>query len=96
MKPWLELSCEYSAWQTVVRSCSNVLTVIVLFLFVCSIGFIIGVVLCATLFSIVSSAVNTVIVCYAEAPQEFQNNHPELSEKMRAAWRQAWPNEFRY
>jgi len=60
------------------------------------IGFVIGFVLCATLFSIVSSAVNTVIVCYAEAPQEFQTNHPRLSEEMRAAWRQAWPNHFRY
>jgi len=52
--------------------------------------------MCATLFSIVSSAVNTVIVLYAESPNEFQTNHPELSERMRASWRQAWPNEFNY
>jgi hypothetical protein len=56
----------------------------------------IGYAMCATLFSIVSSATNTVIVCYAEAPNEFQTNHPELSQRMRDAWRQAWPNEFGY
>jgi len=60
------------------------------------IGFIIGAVLTSTLMTLVSSAVNTVIVCYAEAPAEFQQNHPELSEEMRATWRQAWPAEFCY
>jgi hypothetical protein len=60
------------------------------------IGFLAGYGMCATLFSIVSSAASTVIVCYAEAPNEFQMNHPELSERMRGAWRQAWPNDFHY
>ena len=60
------------------------------------IGFIVGFGMCTTLFSVVSSAVNTVIVCYAEAPNEFQANHPELSNSMRAAWRQTWPSEFNY
>jgi len=46
--------------------------------------------------SVVGSAVNTVIVCFAEAPNEFQRNHPELSEEMRATWRQAWPVECGY
>lgn len=59
-------------------------------------GFLFGFSLSATLFSVVSSAVNTVIVCYAEAPAEFQQNHQKLSEDMRAAWRQAWPNNFSY
>ena len=60
------------------------------------IGFIVGYAICTTLFSVVSSAVNTVIVCYAEAPSEFQQNHPQLSANMRASWRQAWPNDFSY
>ena len=60
------------------------------------IGFIVGYGMCTTLFSLISSAVNTVIVCYAEAPNEFQTNHPALSERMLMAWRQAWPNEFTY
>jgi hypothetical protein len=59
-------------------------------------GFLVGLTLAATLFSVVSSAVHTVIVCYAEAPAEFQQNHVQLSEEMRAAWRQAWPNDFHY
>lgn len=52
--------------------------------------------LCSTLFSIVSSAVNSVIVLYAEAPNEFESNHPDLSRRMRESWRQAWPNQFHY
>lgn len=47
--------------------------------------FIIGSVLTSTLMTLVSSAVNTVIVCYAEAPAEFQRNHPKLSDDMRMA-----------
>lgn len=60
------------------------------------IGFLVGAILSLTLFSVVSSAVNTVIVCYAEAPSEFQSNHPRLSDHMRDSWRQAWPSEFHY
>ena len=67
-------------------------TMIVSFLIGCMFGYAVS----ATLFSIVSSAVNTVIVCYAEAPNEFQANHPELANRMRDSWRQAWPNEFNY
>jgi len=59
-------------------------------------GFIIGMVISATLLTLVSSAVNTVIVCYAEAPREFEENHPKLSHDMQAAWKQAWPAEFQY
>ena len=59
-------------------------------------GFLVGYAMCQTLFSIVSSAVNTVIVCYAEAPSEFEMNHPQLSANMRDSWRQAWPEEFGY
>lgn len=57
------------------------------------IGLLVGFVLSSILMSVVSSAVNTVIVCFAEAPSEFQRNHPELSNEMRAAWRESWPEE---
>ena len=59
-------------------------------------GFITGTVMTSTLLTLVSSAVSTVIVCYAEAPAEFEMNHPKLSQDMRCAWRQAWPEEFQY
>ncbi len=60
------------------------------------IGMVMGFVLCSTLFSLISSAVNATIVLYAEAPAEFQANHPELSDQMRSAWRKAYPVEFQY
>jgi len=59
-----------------------------------SIGFIFGAFGSSIAFNTVESAVNTVIVCYADAPAEFQSNHPELSNEMRATWLQVYPNEF--
>ena len=56
----------------------------------------VGIIMCSTLFSLISSAVNATIVLYAEAPAEFEANHPQLSQQMRDAWRQAYPVEFQY
>jgi hypothetical protein len=58
------------------------------------IGFVVGLVFCAILMSIVGAAVNTVIVCFADSPREFEANHPELSAEMREAWTKAWPELF--
>eukprot|EP00586_Coscinodiscus_wailesii_P013726 CAMPEP_0172494472 /NCGR_PEP_ID=MMETSP1066-20121228/48731_1 /TAXON_ID=671091 /ORGANISM="Coscinodiscus wailesii, Strain CCMP2513" /LENGTH=482 /DNA_ID=CAMNT_0013265467 /DNA_START=86 /DNA_END=1531 /DNA_ORIENTATION=+ len=55
------------------------------------IGFIVGVVISSITLGVVASSVNTVIVCYAEGPAEFQNNHPELSQEMKEAWQKAYP-----
>lgn len=55
------------------------------------IGFLMGLMFSTIALSVVGSAVNTVIVCYAEKPAEFQANHPQLSADMRAAWTGAWP-----
>jgi len=55
------------------------------------IGLLVGFVFTSILMSVVASAVNTVIVCFAESPNEFEANHPQLSAEMRAAWVQAWP-----
>jgi len=54
-------------------------------------GFLVGVVLSSIFMGTVASAVNATIVLFAEAPSEFQTNYPELSEKMRAAWLEAYP-----
>ena len=54
-------------------------------------GAAIGLVLTSVLFSVISSAVNTVIVCFAASPLDFETNHPELSHEMRSAWREVWP-----
>ena len=55
------------------------------------IGFIAGLFICSILLSTVASGVNTVIVMFADAPQEFQENHPELSQKMREVWQEFYP-----
>ena len=49
-----------------------------------------GVIVSNVLFGIIESAVNTIIVCFAEAPAEFDRNHPEHSRKIREAWRQVY------
>lgn len=58
------------------------------------IGLLTGFLFSGVLFSVVGSAVNTVIVLYAEAPAEFERNHPQLSHEMRSAWTAAWPDLF--
>merc|ERR1712038_1932164 len=55
------------------------------------IGLIIGLVFCSILMSCVASSVNATIVLFAEAPAEFEQNHPELSLQMREAWQKAYP-----
>lgn len=55
------------------------------------IGFIAGFLFACIIMSVVGSGVNTVIVCYAEDPAAFEQNHPQLSAEMRTAWVQAWP-----
>mmetsp|Transcript_25266 Transcript_25266/g.45467 ORF Transcript_25266/g.45467 Transcript_25266/m.45467 type:complete len:502 (-) Transcript_25266:157-1662(-) len=56
-------------------------------------SFLIGMVISAITLSVVDSSVNTVLVSFAEAPLEFEENHPELSSAMRDAWRQVYPAE---
>lgn len=51
----------------------------------------VGLVLCSIILSTVASGVNTVIVLFAEAPAEFQQNYPELSNRMRETWAAAFP-----
>ena len=58
-----------------------------------SFSFLIGLVIAAILLSVVDSSVNTVLVSFAEAPAEFQENHPQLSSEMRDAWRKVYPAE---
>lgn len=55
------------------------------------IGFLTGFLFASIIMSVVGSGVNTVIVCFAEDPAAFEQNHPQLSAEMRAAWTQAWP-----
>ena len=54
-------------------------------------GFVIGLVITSILMSTIGSGVNAVIVLFAEGPNEFQQNHPELSNKMRQVWSEVYP-----
>lgn len=54
-------------------------------------GFVVGLVICSIFLGSIASAVNTIIVLFAEAPAEFQQNYPELSNQMREAWNSAFP-----
>ena len=58
------------------------------------IPFLMGTATAVVLTSVVSSAVDTVIVAFAEAPLEFERNHPGLYSHMITCWRQVYPNEF--
>lgn len=55
--------------------------------------FLVGLVIAAITMSVVDSSVNTVLVSFAEAPREFEQNHPQLSSEMRDAWREVYPAE---
>lgn len=54
-------------------------------------SFLIGFLFASIALGIVGSAVNTTIVLFCEAPAELQRNHPALSNEMRSAWADAWP-----
>jgi hypothetical protein len=57
-------------------------------------GSILGGASCEILFGVVTSAVNTVVVCFAESPNQLQENHdPQLSQDLVQAWRKAYPQD---
>lgn len=59
------------------------------------IGLIVGLVICSILLvGTIASAVNAVIVLFAEGPAEFEKNYPELSAQMREAYRGAYPDSI--
>lgn len=58
--------------------------------------FSVGFSLALIVMSVVCSAVDTVVVGFAEAPAELQMNHPNLYEEMTTAWRKVYPDECRF
>ena len=44
------------------------------------------------MFTLLSGAVNTTIVCFAEMPADLDMNHPALSEIMRTEWLNKFPS----
>jgi hypothetical protein len=41
--------------------------------------------------NVIKGAVNTLIVCWADAPSKLQENHPELTQEMLEAWCLTFP-----
>jgi hypothetical protein len=56
-------------------------------------GFLYGFMIVSVLIHVLSSAVDTCVVCFAEAPNEFRAHHPVLATKMMEAWRATYPSE---
>ncbi len=47
-----------------------------------------------TIMSTIDSAVSTIIVCFAEAPEELERNHSTHSRDMREAWNKVYQIAF--
>lgn len=59
-----------------------------------ALGFLFGIVLSNILFSVANSAVDTVVVCFAESPTSLRLNHPpEISQRLFDAWKEVYPSE---
>lgn len=57
-------------------------------------GSIMGSFLADVQLQVVTSAVETIFVCFAEAPSALMEHHsPELASRMIGAWRSAYPVE---
>mmetsp|Transcript_28741 Transcript_28741/g.61279 ORF Transcript_28741/g.61279 Transcript_28741/m.61279 type:complete len:575 (+) Transcript_28741:166-1890(+) len=54
------------------------------------VGFFVGLTLSGVFMGLLSSAVDAVIVCYAEAPAELESSHPIIAEEMSRTWSDAW------
>merc|ERR1739845_260954 len=59
------------------------------------IGIVLGGMSCQILFGVIISAVNTVVVCFAESPNQLnQNGHdPKYFRELIEGYRKAYPND---
>lgn len=59
-------------------------------------GLLMGSVVSGILMSVVVSAVDTVVVCFAESPLDLRDNYPVLSQQMEQTWAATYPHEYRF
>ena len=83
------LLAKATGWTTTIFGSSSSSSDGIVF-FVC---FLIGVSMAFILMSVVLSAVDTVIVAFAEAPAEFNTHHPALYNNMIEKWKLVFPDE---
>ena len=84
------LSCKFYTKNTTLSSilCFYPFSLFPLFIYSKSLGFVVVFVICSVALTAVASAVNSVIVLFAEGPAKFESNWPEL-RKMRDAYEEA-------
>lgn len=58
------------------------------------VGFAMGLLVAGIFMGLLSSAVDGIIVCYAEAPGELEENHPAMAREMSQTWAAAWGEEL--
>lgn len=46
----------------------------------------VGFMFSSILMNVLTTAMNTLVVCFAESPDEFKANHPHLYKKMEKRW----------
>ena len=56
-----------------------------------TVGLLLGWSISAVLLRPIMSVVDTVFVCYADAPMELQSHHPQLYQELSGAWGQFHP-----
>lgn len=56
-------------------------------------SFGIGTATSSVVMGVVRAATDTILVAFAEAPADFERNHPGLHRQMITAWRQVYPDE---
>ena len=58
------------------------------------IALIAGWIMSGIVFRVILSSIDTILVLFAEAPQEFHANHPALARELQDAWTQTFPDIF--
>jgi len=51
-----------------------------------SLGLIIGIAVSSVMMNVIKGAVNTLIVCYADAPAKLEENHPQKVRELAETW----------
>jgi len=56
-----------------------------------SVGLIVGLFITHVMMNVIMGAINTVIVCFADAPEKLDDNHPALTQEMAQVWVKIFP-----
>lgn len=57
-----------------------------------SLGLIIGFAVSAVMMNVIKGAVNTLIVCFADAPAKLEENHPQTVRDLAETWSSVFPD----